>query len=60
VTLQHIDRPPAGYPVGALVFFHGYSGDLANFVEGAAVALLVAPRKPGEDEVGERALIVCR
>jgi phospholipase/carboxylesterase len=32
VTLQHIDRPPAGDSVGALVFFHGYSGDPADFV----------------------------
>jgi predicted esterase len=32
VTLQHIDRPPAGRAAGALVFFHGYSGDPAEFV----------------------------
>ena len=31
--LQQIDRPPAGDPVGALVFFHGYSGNPADFVE---------------------------
>jgi phospholipase/carboxylesterase len=31
-TLRHIDRPPAGDAVGALVFFHGYSGDPATFV----------------------------
>jgi len=30
VTLHHIDRPSAGYAVGALVFFHGYSGDPAD------------------------------
>lgn len=33
MTLQHIDRPPADDAVGALVFFHGYSGDPADFVE---------------------------
>jgi phospholipase/carboxylesterase len=32
VTLRHVDRPPAGYAVGALVFFHGYSGDPTDFV----------------------------
>ena len=32
MTLHHIDRPPAGESVGALVFFHGYSGDPADFV----------------------------
>ena len=32
MTLQHIDRPPGGDAVGALVFFHGYSGDPADFV----------------------------
>jgi predicted esterase len=31
-ALRHIERPPAGVAVGALVFFHGYSGDPANFV----------------------------
>ena len=30
--LQHIDRPPVGDSVGALVFFHGYSGDPADLV----------------------------
>ena len=33
MTLEHIDRPAAGDPVGALVFFHGYSGNPADFVE---------------------------
>ena len=32
VTLHHIERPPAGDAVGALVFFHGYSGDPAELV----------------------------
>jgi phospholipase/carboxylesterase len=32
VTLRHVDRPPAGDAVGALVFFHGYSGDPAEFL----------------------------
>ena len=32
MTLQHIDRPPAGHAEGALVFFHGYSGEPADFV----------------------------
>jgi phospholipase/carboxylesterase len=26
VTVRHVERPPAGDPVGALVFFHGYGG----------------------------------
>jgi phospholipase/carboxylesterase len=32
VTIRHIERPPAGSAFGALVFFHGYSGDPADFV----------------------------
>jgi phospholipase/carboxylesterase len=32
LVLQHIERLPAGDAVGALVFFHGYSGDPADFV----------------------------
>jgi phospholipase/carboxylesterase len=32
VTIPHIERPPAGSAVGALVFFHGYSNDPANLV----------------------------
>jgi phospholipase/carboxylesterase len=31
VTLRHADRPAAGDPVGALVFFHGYSGTPEDF-----------------------------
>jgi predicted esterase len=26
VTVRHLERPAAGDPVGALVFFHGYGG----------------------------------
>jgi phospholipase/carboxylesterase len=33
MSLRHIDRPPASDAVGALVFFHGYSGDPGKFVE---------------------------
>lgn len=32
MTLRHIDRPAAASAVGALVFFHGYSGDPAGFL----------------------------
>jgi len=32
VTLRHVDRRPAGSAIGALVFFHGYSGDPTEFV----------------------------
>lgn len=32
MTLRHIDRPAAGSAAGAIVFFHGYSGDPAGFV----------------------------
>jgi len=32
VTLQHVERPPAAGAIGALVFFHGYAGDAAEFV----------------------------
>ena len=32
MRLQHLERPPAGSAEGALVFFHGYSGDPAAFV----------------------------
>jgi phospholipase/carboxylesterase len=32
VTLRHLDRPAAGDPVGAFVFFHGYSQDPEAFV----------------------------
>ena len=32
MTLRHIERPPAGSAAGALVFFHGYSGDPAALV----------------------------
>jgi phospholipase/carboxylesterase len=32
MTLRHIDRRPAEEAVGALVFFHGYSGDPADLV----------------------------
>jgi phospholipase/carboxylesterase len=33
VVVQHIERPPAGNAHGALVFFHGYSGDPEAFVD---------------------------
>ena len=26
MTVRHVERPAAGHPVGALVFFHGYGG----------------------------------
>ena len=26
MTVRHVERPAAGFPVGALVFFHGYGG----------------------------------
>jgi predicted esterase len=32
LTLDYIERSAAGLPVGALVFFHGYSGDPAEHV----------------------------
>jgi predicted esterase len=33
LTTRHVERSPAGPAVGALVFFHGYAGDAADFVE---------------------------
>lgn len=32
MTLHHIERPPGRTPVGALVFFHGYYGQPADFL----------------------------
>ena len=32
MTLRHLERPAAGEPVGALVFFHGYLGIPEDFV----------------------------
>jgi phospholipase/carboxylesterase len=32
VALRHVDRPAAGDPVGALVFFHGHAGAPEDFI----------------------------
>jgi phospholipase/carboxylesterase len=31
-ALRHLERPPAGEPIGALVFFHGYFGIPKDFL----------------------------